>query len=331
MGQLILPIIFVLAFIAVVLVVQSISTVVMDSRSKTQRVNRRLTLLDKGMDHRAVYETLIRQRQTPQIQNASILNLYNRAVRVLSQAGLNLSPFAVLAIWLGAAAGIWIIVTFVLRTLGTALPTAQMVIALVGALMLTGLALFTAVNFMRSRRMRILEEQLPLALDIVVRSLRAGHPIVSALQLVTSEMGDPIGSEFGLIIDETTYGFELRDALANFARRTGSQDAHFFAVSVAIQAETGGNLAEILENLSKVIRGRITLGKRVKALSSEGRMSAVVLSLLPLFLIGSLSLSQPQYYAERWQDPIFWPVVGGVVMVYCLGLYMMHRIANFKY
>jgi len=179
--------------------------------------------------------------------------------------------------------------------------------------------------------MRTLEEQLPLALDIVVRSLRAGHPVVSALQLVTTELGDPIGSEFGLIIDETTYGFELREALANFARRTGSQDAHFFAVSVAIQSETGGNLAEILENLARVIRGRITLGKRVKALSSEGRMSAIVLSILPLFLIASLMLSQPQYYAERWQDPLFLPVVLAVMVVYGLGLYMMHRIANFKY
>ena len=331
MGQLILPIVFVLAFIAVTLIAQSIASTVMDARSKTRRVNRRLTLLDAGMDHKAVYETLIRQREAPQIRNASILNLYNRATRNLSQAGLNLSPFALLGIWLGAAAAIWLFVTFVLRTFGAGLPTVQMVIALIGALILTGVAVFGAVNFLRDRRMRILEEQLPLALDIVVRSLRAGHPIVSALQLVTSEMGDPIGSEFGLIIDETTYGFELRDALANFARRTGSQDAHFFAVSVSIQTETGGNLAEILENLARVIRGRITLGKRVKALSSEGRMSAVVLSLLPLFLIGSLALGQPQYYAERWGDPIFWPVVGGVIMLYSLGLYIMHRIANFKY
>ena len=326
-----LPIVFVLAFVAVVLVAQSVGGAVMDTRTKTRRVNRRLTLLEKGMDHRAVYETLIRKREAPQIRNASILNLYNRAARVMSQAGLNLSPFALLGIWLGGGAGIWLFVTFVLRTLGKGLPGPQIGIALVGALILAGVAVFLAVNFMRSRRMRILEEQLPLALDIVVRSLRAGHPIVSALQLVTTEMGDPIGSEFGLIIDETTYGFELREALANMARRTGSEDAHFFAVSVAIQTETGGNLAEILENLSKVIRGRITLGKRVKALSSEGRMSAVVLSLLPLFLIGTLALGQPQYYAERWGDPIFWPVVFGVLMLYGLGLYMMHRIANFKY
>jgi len=331
MEQLTLPIIFVLAFVAVVLVVQSLAGTVMAERTRTRRVNRRLTLLEKGMDHKAVYDTLIRRREAPQIRNASLLNLYNRLTRITSQAGLNISPAMLLLIWAGAGAGIWLFVTFVMRTFGKGMPPVQLAIALVGSLILTGISVLMAVNFMRARRMRILEEQLPLALDIVVRSLRAGHPIVSALQLVTSEMGDPIGSEFGLIIDERTYGFELREALANFARRTGSEDAHFFAVSVAIQAETGGNLAEILENLSGVIRGRITLGKRVKALSSEGRMSAIVLSLLPLFLIGTLSLGQPQYYAERWGDPIFWPVVGGVMLLYMLGLYMMHRIANFKY
>ena len=331
MEQLTLPIVFVLAFVAVVLVVQSVAGTVMAERARTRRVNRRLTLLEKGMDHKAVYDTLIRRREAPQIQNASLLNLYNRLTRVMSQAGLNMSPVMLLLIWVGAAAGVWLFVTFVMRTFGKGMPPVQLAIALVGSLILTGISVLMAVNFMRARRMRILEEQLPLALDIVVRSLRAGHPIVSALQLVTSEMGDPIGSEFGLIIDETTYGFELREALANMARRTGSQDAHFFAVSVSIQAETGGNLAEILENLSRVIRARITLGKRVKALASEGRMSAVVLSILPVFLIGSIALSQPGFYIEKFGDPIFWPVAIAIFALYCLGLYIMHRIANFKY
>lgn len=331
MNQFVLPLIFVLAFLAVALIAQSIGGSVMAARAKTQRVNRRLTLLAQGKGHREVYETLVRQREAPNISNRSILNIYNDVERVLSQAGLNATPLMVLGIWLGSACGLWLLTTFVLRTIGTALPTAQMVMSLVGALILTGLAVVMVLNFLRNRRLRVLEEQLPLALDIVIRSLRAGHPVVSALQLVTSEMGDPVGSEFGLIVDETTYGFELKEALANFARRTGSEDAHFFAVSVAIQTETGGNLAEILDNLARVVRGRITLGKRVKALSSEGRMSALVLSGLPLFLVGSLALGQPKYYTERWGDPMFWPIVGGVVMLYALGLYMMHRIANFKY
>jgi len=137
MGQLILPIIFVLAFVAVVLVAQSVAGAVFASRSRTQRVNRRLTLLERGMDHRAVYETLIRQREAPAIQNASLLSLYTRAQRMLSQAGLNMSPMLLLAIWAGASVGIWLIVTFVLRSMGTALPAVQMAIALGGSALLT--------------------------------------------------------------------------------------------------------------------------------------------------------------------------------------------------
>jgi tight adherence protein B len=331
MTQILLPLIFVLAFLAVTILAQGVASGVMASRTRTQRVNRRMTLLASGMAHKEVYETLVRQRAAPDIRNASILNLYKLAARQLSQAGFNLSPVFMLGIWLVAAAVLWLAAVVTLKTTGSSVGIPEMLMSLIGSLMLTGMGVFVVVSFRRNRRLKIFEDQLPLALDIVVRSLRAGHPVVSALQLVTTEMGDPIGSEFGLIVDETTYGFELREALANLARRTGSQDAHFFAVSVSIQAETGGNLAEILENLSKVIRARITLGKRVRALASEGRMSAIVLSILPVFLIGSIALSQPGFYISKFADPIFWPVAIAIFSLYCLGLYIMHRIANFKY
>ena len=144
-------------------------------------------------------------------------------------------------------------------------------------------------------------------------------------------MGDPIGSEFGLIVDETTYGYEFREALANFARRTASPDAHFFAVSIGVQAETGGNLAEILEGLASVIRGRTMLGKRVRALSSEGRASALLLSALPVLLVAFMLLTQPTYYTSKFSDPIFWPVAGGVFASYLVGLLIIRRIINFKY
>jgi tight adherence protein B len=172
---------------------------------------------------------------------------------------------------------------------------------------------------------------MPLALDVINRALRAGHPVVSAVRLAADEMGDPIGSEFGLIVDETTYGFEFRDALMNFARRSGSADANFFAVSVSIQSETGGNLAEILDGLATVIRSRSSLAKRVKALSSEGRASAALLSVLPVLLITVMMLTNPAYYTTKFSDPIFWPTVGGVFTTYMIGLLMIHRLINFKY
>jgi tight adherence protein B len=180
-------------------------------------------------------------------------------------------------------------------------------------------------------RLKKIEEQLPLALDIVNRAVRAGHPVISAVQLAADELGDPVGSEFGLIVDETTYGVEFRDALANFARRTGSPDAHFFAVSVSIQSETGGNLAEILEGLANVMRGRATLGKRVRSLASEGRASATLLSVLPIFMVGLQFLIHPKVYTSKFSDPIFWPVVGIAGILYLIGWFIIRRIINFKY
>jgi tight adherence protein B len=166
---------------------------------------------------------------------------------------------------------------------------------------------------------------------VVNRALRAGHPVISAVQLAADEMADPIGSELGLVVDEATYGAEFKVALTNFARRAGSTDVHFFAVSVSIQSETGGNLAEILEGLASVIRGRVTLGKRVKALASEGKATVALLSALPVFLVGGLTLSQPDYYSSKFDDPIFWPTIVGVAVLYLIGLYAFNKIINFKY
>lgn len=326
MENLILPITLVFAFVATVLAIQAGASMIFASRARHKRVNRRLTLLESGIPAKQVYESLVRRQSTSGLGGIGG-RIFDRAGLYLSQAGLTISPMRLLAYAGGAVAGLWLLSTFVLgaRSLQDTLT------ALVAATMLVSATVWVWVSRQHAQRKKLLEEQLPLALDIIIRAIRAGHPVVSAVHLVTQEMGDPIGSEFGLIVDETTYGFEFREALANFARRTGSEDAHFFAVSVGIQSETGGNLAEILANLTNVIRGRITLGKRVQALASEGRMSAVVLSLLPLFLISFVGLTQPAFYTSKFADPIFWPVVTLTLILYGIGQVVMHRIVNFKY
>ena len=205
-------------------------------------------------------------------------------------------------------------------------------ISMIGACGLAFIAVWLWVRRLRNARIKKIEEQLPMALDIVNRAVRAGHPVASsAVQLASDELGDPVGSEFGLIVDETTYGVDFKEALANFARRSGSSDAHFFAVSVSVQSETGGNLAEILEGLASVMRGRHTLTMRVRALASEGRASALMLSVLPVLLIGAQLLIHPRVYADKFADPIFWPTVLITAGVYIGGWFMVSRIINFKY
>lgn len=331
MDQVILPLILVFAFLGVTALVQALAGIVFSNRDRHQRVNRRLSMLGSGMESRQVYEALLRRPAVPKISSAWAMNAMERANNLISQAGLSLSLIQLGSIVGGLAILFWVLAITALRQTGSAVGFSEMSVSLVGALGIAAMGAWVFITGRRTKRMKLLEQQLPLALDIVIRALKAGHPVISAVNLVTEEMGDPIGSEFGLIVDETTYGAEFREALSSFAQRSGSEDAHFFAVSVGIQSDTGGNLAEILANLSSVIRSRQTLGKRIKALASEGRMSGMILSMLPLFLIGIIGLSQPTFYTNKFDDPIFWPTVGGILSLYASGLFMMHRITNFKY
>lgn len=331
MNAILLPLILVLAFTVVMLVVQSVAGVVFANRDRMRRVNRRLTMLGQGMEQRQVYETLVRRPVTQKLGSAWATESQEKLTSFIAQSGLDISPLQVLGLVGGATLVLWILSVFVFRQTGVSVGPAEMLVALFGAATLTVLGVYVFISGRRTKRMKQLESQLPLALDIIIRALKAGHPVISAVGLVTEEMGDPIGSEFGLIVDETTYGAEFREALQSFARRSGSDDAHFFAVSIAIQSDTGGNLAEILANLATVMRARQTLAKRIKSLSSEGRMSGLILSVLPVFLIGMIGTMQPQFYTSKFKDPIFWPTVGVIMVIYLVGLLMMRRITNFKY
>lgn len=330
MASLVIPLVYVLAFVAVVLAVQAVAGAAFGARDRTQSINRRLTMLESGMKPDEVYANLVRRQAPSSLGNAQLAGVYDRLARDLRQSGLSLSMRQVMMLIAGAAVVLWLIsLGPVMQSKGP--PALAAMASMVGALLLSTLGVWTWIGSRRRARLKKIEEQLPLALDIVNRAIRAGHPVISAVQLAANELGDPLGSEFGLIVDETTYGLEFRDALVSFARRTGSQDAHFFAVSVGIQSETGGNLAEILEGLAAVIRGRAALGQKVKALASEGKASATILSALPILLVGTMLLLQPRFYTDKFSDPIFWPIVTVVVIVYIAGQVMINRIINFKY
>lgn len=331
MDTLIQPLIYVLAFVAVVLLVQTVSSLAFASRSRNQRVNRRLTLLASGVKPAEVYAQLINRPTGSNLSNPFLMQTLAKVWNYTRQAGLAIEPLRLLMIVLGVALALWVLSLVLLRFSNPGGFALNASVSLVGALLLSFACAYLFISSKRTTRMRKLEDQLPLALDIVNRALRAGHPVVSAVQLAAAELGDPIGTEFGLIVDETTYGSEFREALANFARRTGSGDARFFAVSVSIQSETGGNLAQILDGLATVMRGRATLAKRVKALASEGKASAVILSLLPVFLIGQFMLVQPQFYTSKFGDPLFWIFVFMIGVLYIIGQIMIRQIINFKY
>jgi tight adherence protein B len=190
---------------------------------------------------------------------------------------------------------------------------------------------FSLATMLRRRRQAKFAAQLPDALDLIVRSLRAGHPIGTAIALVGRELPDPAGTEFGMLSDEIAYGVDFDTALANLYQRVGQQDLPLFVTAVSIQTSTGGNLSEILQELAGVIRLRFKLRRKVKALAAEGRFSAIFLSAVPIVLFFIINYVAPNFYGAVWHHEVTIKglIIAGVWMA--IGNYVMYRLVSFKF
>ena len=186
------------------------------------------------------------------------------------------------------------------------------------------------LRYLRNRRQKKFGAQFPDGLDMIVRSLRAGHPVPVAISMVAREMQDPIGSEFGVLADEITYGANLESGLRSLYFRVGQADLPLFVTAVAIQGTTGGNLGEILQNLSTVIRERFKMRRKIRALAAEARASALILSSLPILIFAAIQIVTPEFYASVWDEDMTKKTLaaaGGWMMV---GNFIMYRLVNFK-
>jgi tight adherence protein B len=172
------------------------------------------------------------------------------------------------------------------------------------------------------------QEQLPEALDLLARALRSGHALTSGLEMVSTEMEDPIRSEIGAAVDEINLGLTIQEAFENLCARVPSTDLRFFAISVIIQRETGGNVAEILDNISRLIRERIQFARQVKALTAEGRYSAAVLISLPVVLFVYIYFANYKYISLLWKDPLGIYMLIGAAIAQILGALMIKRIVT---
>jgi tight adherence protein B len=189
-------------------------------------------------------------------------------------------------------------------------------------------ALFLSVT--RKRRMARFAEQLPDALDIIVRGVRVGHPFPMALGLVAREMSDPIGTEFGMTADEISFGLDIRTAIGNLFRRAGQEDLLFFVIAINIQTQTGGNLGEVLQRLSRMIRARAKLRLKVRALTSEGRLSAYALTAMPFVLFAMISLISPEYFGSVRHHPLIPPAtIVGLALLFIANV-ILYRMVNEK-
>ena len=324
--------ILVCVFGAVVLAAETLIRWLASRRSETKAINTRLHMIGAGAGQEERLNALRRVQSTvPVGLPISIESYAIRLERMLIQAqvtiptgrlmlGLLIGPVAIFFLLLLLMAGWW----------GMGISSGRIVVSAVFALLLGAALPIMYLNFRATRTRKKMQEQFPVALDVFVRGLRAGHPIAAALELLTVEMPDPIGLEFGLAVDEVTYGAELRDALQTMAERWDLDDIRMFVVSLSVQNETGGNLAEILENLSQVIRERASLRMKVRALSSEGRMTAVMLTVLPILTFVALFLLNPRFFLDVANDPFFVPGFLALGLLYLIGFVTIRRMIDLK-
>jgi tight adherence protein B len=322
--------ILVLLFGAIVVGIEGAIGWYRNTRGHSNTVNKRLRLIAGGRDREEVLSKLRRDRGSNAGMPQIIQSVQRSLDRMVHSAGLAMKPSHILLAMSLAVIGIVSLILVLAWIAQFALTMGSVIMASTFAAALGfGLPIIILTRLSDTRRRKV-EAQFPVALDVFVRSLRAGHPISSALEMLTTEMTDPIGSEFGIVVDEITYGAELRDALQAMADRWGLEDMRMFVVCLSVQSETGGNLAEILENLSGVIRERASMMMKVRALSSEGRMTATILTALPILAFVGLFLTNPAFYLEVSSDRYFIIGFSALIGLYFLGFFAIRRMIDLK-
>jgi len=314
-------IVYGLIFIAVLMLVEGIYlTVFGKSISLNSKVNRRLDMLEKGAGREQVLEQL--RKEMAQHLRSNSIPLYSILANRAQKANIAFSPMQLILLMVALG-----VVAFIGMTVGTS----TSVPVRVGLSVVMGVAsVFIWVNNKAKKRMALLEEQLPDAVELMVRSLRVGHPFASALAIVAKEIPDPLGTEMGVIADESTYGRDVGEALKSMAERLDMQDLRFLAVAVTIQQTSGGNLAEILHGLSKVIRSRFKLFRRVKAITAEAKWSGAFLSGFPILALIVINVAKPDYYDEVMETAYFVPACLVVAVFLIANIFVMKMLVNIK-
>jgi tight adherence protein B len=270
-----------------------------------QRVARRLQLMSGSAGRSAERISILKQRRYSSHDLIDRLLHYVPAIhsidQLLVQSGLKWSV-GYFMMWSGAAllAGTFLVTRWAMPL------AAQIAVAL--SFSLIPLVL---VRRERTRRLVRIEEQLPEAADFIARALRAGHSFTNVLQIVGNELAEPLSGEFRIVREEINYGAPMGEALHNMAARIPLTDLRYVIIAILIQRETGGNLAEILTNISQIVRARLKLLAQVRVLSAEGRMSAWILGLLPFAVGAMMILLNPEYISTLWTDPL------GIKLLYC--------------
>lgn len=314
-----------LVFVSVVLLLKSLHMIWKSYKGPEVRIiEKRLRALSASADtsHQA---HLLKQRMLSDVPALERLLLgrprMHRLERVIFQAGLDWTVSQLLLF--SAALGV---ISYMLITL-VAHQSTFFGLVIGGAI--SALPLLYVLR-KRSHRLSRIQHQLPDALDLVIRALRSGHAFPSGLQMVGEEMMEPIANEFRIVSDEVNFGVSLQQALLNLSERIPITDLRYFIVAVLIQRDSGGNLTEVLGNLSRLIRERLKFMSKIKVLSAEGRLSAWVLGVMPFALAGVMYLVNPEFMAPLWNDPIGIAIIKYMLVLMAVGIFILRKIIKIR-
>jgi tight adherence protein B len=312
-----LSLIYIIVFCAVLLAVQGAYWFFTEQRQMRGAINRRLVLAKQNPSAQDVLETLKRERGLIGLDTEHFAHLND----LIIQTGLRLEGKLLIAI--AFLLGLLFFVLFGF-TFGYGL------MAFILSAIFAGVSLIFFLAIVRRKRIGRFSEQLPDAIDVIVRGVKSGYPFTVALGLVAKEMSDPIGTEFGMTSDEINFGSDMGTTLDNLYHRVGHEDLLYLTMALKIQTETGGNLAEILSRLSGLLRQRAMLRLKVRAISAEGRLSAIFLTAMPFVLFAVVTLLRPDYYFGVRDNPLIMPILAIALTLLLVGNVIIYRMVNFK-
>jgi len=316
------PLIYVAIFGAVLLVIQAIYLLLFGNQiARNNKLNRRLDLIEQGQSKQEIIERLRKERSNHSGQ-ASSMPLYGLVEAHARRANIAFAPSTLVLLMFALS-----VFSFLMLTLFTG---AALAVRITVSMVFGFGGVFFWLSSKAKKRVSLIQEQLPEAIDLIVRSLRVGHPFGAAVTIASEEIQDPLGTELGLIADEIAYGRDAGEAISEFGERVDLQDLRFLAVSVSIQQKSGGNLAEILDGLSKVIRARFKLFRRVKAITAEAKWSGIFLSGFPIAAMVMIQAIKPDYYDKVKETPLYIPLAIVVFVFLAINILYMRKMTNIK-
>jgi len=325
-----LAIIAILVFVVVALGVFSVASLLDERSAQARLLRERLATVKESAAQPNEELALVRDEMLSKIP--ALDNLLRRSARIS-----NLQPFleqANLKIRAGNIIMLCIVSSLVLAAVGFllagSLPAKQALLFAAVGLVLGGFLPYSYASYRRTKRFQKFEELFPEAIDTLARAVRAGHAFTTALELIANELSEPVASEFRKLFEEQKFGMPVRDALMNLAERVPLVDVKFFVTAVMLQRETGGNLAEILDNLSYVIRERFKIMRQVRVYTAQGRLTMLLLMGLPPVIVTTMLLTSPAFIRPLFADPIGHVLVVAGVVLQTFGYFVIRKIIQIQ-